>query len=553
MAIRRTRIDRKVNLTATGGQVVDMSAGWTITLDCLHHGRISFDFNRFRENGRDELAEHMRDAFWRLRHEVVGATLQSMDYSLRQFWRFLDDLDAFGISITHLSQIDRKLLDRYLGWLELRVASKGKNIGQGLSIKAKKRSFDNLKSILLNCQKHSSSSVSQALSFPRNPFPNSNLRTPVRESYSESEQRSILNALNQDLRSIHEGEEALKDLQILLVHVLLLALATGCNLQSLLDLRRDSIREHPLPDRDLLVTTKRRGWTTHAMSFRKTDDRPEDAKSMQAIPASIGEHIHFVMNFTTPLAEKAAEADRQFVFLWQATQGPRKGLVARMNRFDTLNAIKEFVQRHKLTDDRGCSLALNVARLRPTFATELYRRTRDIRRVQQSLGHAKVETTVRYYTEKPLEAERDHAIVLDEFTGRFMRMKIDGKVLIAADGQVPQQGMNNLLSGGYNTGFARCSNPFRKNDDVCKKFLTCFRCPSMCVFEDDLWRLFSFYYRLLAERSKINPAHWMKTYAPIIRRIDSDIAPQFPMKRVEAARLKAQIDPHPTWKLYLAL
>jgi hypothetical protein len=168
--------------------------------------------------------------------------------------------------------------------------------------------------------------------------------------------------------------------------------------------------------------------------------------------------------------------------------------------------------------------------------------------VQQALGHARVETTARHYADKPLEAERDHAIVLDGMVSQFTRIKIDGKILLAADGMMPLQDMKDILAGGYNTGIARCRNPFRENESVCKKFFACFKCPSMCVFEDDLWRLFSFYYRLLAERDKINPAYWLKTYGPIIHRIDTDIASQFPLSKVTAARIKAQQTPHPTWR-----
>jgi hypothetical protein len=186
--------------------------------------------------------------------------------------------------------------------------------------------------------------------------------------------------------------------------------------------------------------------------------------------------------------------------------------------------------------------------MRPTFATELYRRTRDIRCVQQALGHANAQTTARHYVDTPLEAERDHTIVLDSMVSQFTRMELDGKVLLAADGQVPLQDVQDLLSGGYNTGVARCRNPFRDNESVCKKFFACFTCPSMMIFEDDLWRLFSFYYRLLSERAKITPPQWLKTYGPIIRRIDTDIASQFPADKVEAARIRAQQDPHPTWK-----
>ena len=110
------------------------------------------------------------------------------------------------------------------------------------------------------------------------------------------------------------------------------------------------------------------------------------------------------------------------------------------------------------------------------------------------------------------------------------------------------QDIQDLLSGGYNTGIARCRNPFRENESVCRKFFACFTCPSMIVFEDDLWRLFSFYYRLLSKQAKITLPQWLKTYGPIIHRIDTDIASQFPVDKVEAARLRARQDPHPTWK-----
>lgn len=550
MAIRRNKLDRKADLNLDAGRVIDMPPGWAFTIDCEHHGKIKFDFNPYRENGREDLASHLRDAIWSMRHEVVGETLEKMEQpGLRTFRHFLDDLHAAGESITRLDQIDRKLLDRYLAWLELQIASTGKNKGQQLTTGSQKKRFTDLKTLLINRQKRAPTSVCPELSFPKNPFPNSNQLIPKREAYSTAEQKRIVEALNQDLRRIHKGEgEQLSPLQVLTVHLLLLALATGRNKQSLIELRRDSLREHPLADRELLVTTKRRGWSTHATSVRKTGAAPEDTKSLKSIPASVGDHFRFLCDYTAPLMDEAAEEDRELVFLWQVTKKERKGQVVRLDGHNANHAVETFIERHALLDDRGRPLDLNVARLRPTFATELYRRTRDIRSVQQALQHSSPQTTARHYADAPLEAERDHAIVVDGMVSQFTRAEVEGKVLLAADGKIPLQNVKDILAGGYNTGIARCKNPFRDNESVCQKFFHCFRCPSMCVFEDDLWRLFSFYYRLLSERSKINPAHWIKTYGPIIRRIDADIASQFPVDKVAAARLKAQDDPHPTWK-----
>ncbi|WP_153116892.1 tyrosine-type recombinase/integrase [Rhodocyclus tenuis] len=547
MAIRRNKLDRKANLTLDVGRVVDMPPGWAFTIDCPHHGKLKFDFNPFRESGREDLASHMRDALWNMRHTSVGATLYSyLNVGLRPFWRFLDDLTAASEEIGRLDQIDRALLDRYLAWLELQLVSTGKDRGEPWSISSRRVTFNLLKSLLLNRQK-SGAPVSTDLSFPRNPFPNANRLSQKREAYSVPEQKRILVALNQDLKAIHEGRADLSGLQVLVVHLVLLALATGRNMQSLLDMKRDSLQAHPLPDRELMVTYKRRGWSTQATSLRKTL-APEAQKALQAIPTTIGEHFRALCAITAPLVDEIEQRHQAYVFIWRITHLERKGQVVRLDGQLANSGLRMFVKRHALQDDRGKPLALNIARLRPTFATELYRRTRDIRRVQQALGHANVETTARHYAEASPEAKRDHAIVVDGMVSQFTRMEVEGQVLLAADGKIPLQDMKHLLAGGYSTGIARCKNPFRENESVCQKFFHCFKCPSMCVFEDDLWRLFSFYYRLLTERSKINSAHWLKTYGPIIRRIDTDIASQFPADKVEASRLKAQQTPHPTWK-----
>lgn len=549
MAVRRKKINRQTDLTVRENRVIDMPPGWVFTIDCQHHGKIVLDFNEFRVNGREELAAHMRDAVWSQRHELVGMSLDNQRHGIRPFWRFLDSLELAGESVTQPSQVTRSLIDRYLAWLDSQIVVNGTNKSKPWTASAKRRAFAHLKTALTNRQKRCPSAVSADLSFPRNPFPNSNTLTQKRASFSPGEQKRILGALNADLRLMHEPGNTtdLPAAQVLAVHLLLLAMATGRNLQSLLDLKRDSLRSHPLEDRDLLLTTKRRGWSTHATSLRKAV--PKEDGGLQTIPSSIGDHFRFLCSYTAALTADATEADREFVFLRRVSKYSRKGQVERLEADGAKSLVTVFVKRHGLVDDRGRRLRLSLARLRPTFGTELYRRTRDIRRVQQALGHASAETTARHYAETPLEAERDHAIVLDGMVARYTRYECkEAGVIVAADGKVPLEDIVSLLDGGYNTGIARCQNPFRENDDVCQKLFHCFKCPNMCVFEDDLWRLFSFYYRLLAERVKINPAHWLKTYGPIIRRIDSDIAPLFPSDKVDAARREAQANPHPTWK-----
>lgn len=214
MAIRRQKLDRKARIEINGNRLTDIPLNWSFSIDCPYHGKIDFDFTLFRKGERDELAGHMCSAFWSLRHELVGVTLKNYYGDLlRGFWRFPVDLDTTGERITRLDQIDRQLLDRYVAWLELQVASTGKNKGQKLSISARKNAYDCLKTLLTNRQKLVPESLNRSLTLPRNPFPNSNQLKPKREPYSDAEQKRIINALNSDLKLIHTGErESLPDL-----------------------------------------------------------------------------------------------------------------------------------------------------------------------------------------------------------------------------------------------------------------------------------------------------------------------------------------------------
>jgi hypothetical protein len=547
MAIKRTKLDRKVSLTEKDGELIDLPPGWAFTIQCHHMGEVHLDFNRYRTNGREELAEQIRDVFWMLRHSLSAKSIQTYENNgLRRFWLFLDDYEQNYI--TNFNQIDRQVVDDFLVWLGHKISTKGKNKGNNFPINSQQKTFYLVKNILLNCKKLNFNVANKKLTFPANPFPNSNRSALHRKPYSQNEQKQIINALNADLKIIHsEDAKKISDSQIIAVHLLILGLATGRNLSCLLDLRDNSIRSHPMDGRDILITKKRRGYTSLATSLSKKHEKKEQ-KNMDTIPSNISEHFNFFRNWSRSTYGDAPEGLQGYLFLWRIARDERKGLLVKLQDSTAGRFVITFSKRHRLLDDEGKLLKLNISRLRPTMATDLYRRTRDVRRVQMALGHAQADTTLRYYVTQPLESERDYAFIINSMVSQFSKTEVEGKVMLAADGSVPLENIKNLMSGGYNTGIARCQNPFRENESVCKKFLTCFRCPNMCVFEDDLWRLLSFYYRLLAERSKINPNHWAKTYAPIIRRIDIDILPNFSSSVVALAKEKAQKDPHPTWR-----
>ncbi len=547
--IGRKRVDRRMNLASAGAEVVDLPPGWQFTIDCPNHGLIRFDFEPFSRGRRHELAGQFRDAVWSLRHHVQGNTLAGFLAGLIPFWRFLDtSRGEAGRHVASLRDIDAALVQQFLAWLELQTTAKGKGRGKPWSLSSKKAAFDRVKALLVNRQKLAPESVSPHLAFPKNPFPRVNIATTPREPYTDGELRRIVDAVNADLRKLDtDGPGALSSLQVLAVYLIALGVATGRNPQSLLDLRRDSVRAHPLADREILVTEKRRGYSTQVTSYSKAREESGRSDQVTTIPLSVGSYVRAAMEYTAPLVSDASVRNADFVFLYRIGRGRRSGEVHKLDVKAFNRAALNFVSRHGINDDRGQPLSLYLARLRPTFGTRLYERTRDVRKVQQALGHSRPQVTARHYITLPETAHRDHTFVGQAMVGWVTRQDEKNAVRLAADGKIPLADARELLNGGYNTLVARCRNPFRENGSTCSKYLPCFTCPQMVVFEDDLWRLFSFYYKLLHERVRMNPNDWLLTYGPVIRIIDNEITPDFPAEKVEEAKRRAQESPHPAW------
>lgn len=548
MALKRKKVPRIP--VEKSPKFSELMPGWSFSLTFENRDIVALDFSPFKRQGRTELAQHFRDAIWSMRFSSTAASITTYFMAIKAFWKFLDHYDANEVKIGYMREIDATTIEHFLSWLAIQVVPKAhRNEGKPLSVAHQRGTYGSIKSVLINRQRLNSHCISPDLVFPKNPFPNSNRATAPREGYSPDEQQQLISAINSDLKLLHvEGFDSLSPLQVQIVHLLALGHATGLNLQPLLELKRDSLRSHPLPDREILTTEKRRGWTTHSISIKSIDSSPPTEHKVDPIPHFLGDHIRALCEFTARFLVQASADLQHYIFLCPVTKGPRINQVRRLTRQDAKAGMRNFVLRHHLRDGNGQPFPLSFSRLRPTFGMELYRRTKDIRRVAAALGHASTETTARHYVTRSPDATRDHAFVLDAMCASFTRTQTEAGVVLAADGSIPASEVQDLLRTGYATGIAHCRNPFRSDESVCKKFFTCFKCPNMIVFEDDLWRLFSFYEKLLSERPKLRADHWMRTFGPIVRRIDEDIAPQFPADKVQAARDRARTSPHPTWR-----
>ncbi len=549
MTIKRKRLSRQP-LSSGHSRVTELTPGLTFTLSFDNGDIVKFEFETLAHGSRKNLAIDFRDAIWSMRHSAAAASLQSYMWAIKTFWRFLDESETSSGHTENLYQIDSETVLKFLTWLSLQIVPYGyRNAGKPLSTAHKRTIYNGIKALLINRQRLAPNTVSPLLAFPSNPFSNIAKAVGRREPYSKNEQQVLLEAVNRDLRQFHTtGTACLTQLQVLVVHLIAFGLTTGLNLQPLLELRRDSLKPHPLPDREVLVTFKRRGWTTHSISTKLIEEAPPATEKISAVPKSVSGHFRALCSFTEHLVDSVDVNLSAYLFLYTVSRGNKKNEVHRLTPRAAKAGLAAFVRRHALKDSAGKKIELCFARLRPTFATELYERTKDIRAVSAALGHASTETTSRYYVSPSIDGYRDYAMVLDAMYSSYTQVRTSKGVILAADGSIPADKIEGLLKSGYSTGIAHCRNPFRDDDDVCKKFFACFSCPNMLVFEDDLWRLFSFYEKILSERGKLKHDHWMRTYAPIVRRIDSDISPLFPANKVEEARRRAKQNPHPAWR-----
>jgi hypothetical protein len=242
-------------------------------------------------------------------------------------------------------------------------------------------------------------------------------------------------------------------------------------------------------------------------------------------------------------ASRAPEQWKDRVWLYREdVRGRHKPGPVRVITFATLqNAIGRFVERNQLGSDGGTPLRLNVSRLRKTLANRLWRLSGgDPLAVARLIGHT-TRVSERHYLLPTPEMERNHKFV--------------GEALVATwSGREKTKPYDGIKVTAELTPVGRCRDPYTgamapKDGRACMDFLSCFRCPSYVLVEEDadLWRLYSFYWFLISERGRVGASRWAKIYGWIVRLIDEQVTARFDPVRVKAAREKARLQPHPFW------
>jgi len=437
---------------------------------------------------------------------------------------------ALGRILT-LGDVNRDMIDGYLGHLA----------GRGTAITSQKVHYTKTKSVLYTLGRRGLIPLvisGDAATFPRNPFPNSNRHHKGETALTKRERQSFSLALRQAIKPIWDNDAPVTG-ELLAFALLVVALHTGRNTTPLLEMGRDCLRSHPKADTMFLVLFKRRGYNTSKVALRAASAAPL-LESTPSVRTNVERLIRRMIALSEPLDAAAPVDLKGRVWLYRSRVD---GQVKTLNLETLRRATTRLVSEHGLKDSNGEPLRINVSRLRKTFANRIF-----------ELTDGDLATTAAALGNTPQVADQNYLAPNENTRQNWQFM---GEVLV-------QELLTRSIGATFkDTPVGRCADPVngqfapKREGAICMNFMNCLRCKHYAVTAEDLYKLFSFYLRVLTERSRMDKRRWAREYAHIPRLIDNYIVAEglrrgtFKAGAVEAARGRARTLPHPFWSVDL--
>ncbi|MCF5715582.1 hypothetical protein I9H06_05565 [Pseudomonas tremae] len=500
----------------------------------------SFDFSRWYGVGIDSITYACQRQIERFvagqDHIVATATVTS--YCGNGLRNFLDCCMLHGLALDReltLADLDRNLIDHYLGHLA----------DLGVTPVTQKTLYTHTKPVLLQLGRRGLFplvSSGDMATFPTNPFPNSNRKAKGETPLSKRERQIFMVALRQAIKPIWV-ETPTVTCELMALALLVVALHTGRNSTPLLEMGRDCLRTHPKDDTTFLVLWKRRGYNTSKVALRAESDGERLLESTPSVRTNVELLIRHIMTLTAPLDADAPKDLKGRVWLYRDASKNGRGQVRALTKSTLALATNRLIAEHSLTDSNGMPLRMNVSRLRKTFGNRIFELTGgDLSITAAALGNT-LQVADQHYLAPGENARRNW---------QFM-----GEVLV-------EELLTRTIGATYwDTPMGRCTDPVngqyapKREGATCMNFINCLRCKHYAVTADDLHKLFSFYFRVMGERSRMDKRRWEREYAHIPRLIDRYIVAEgirrgtFKEAVVESAREHARTDPHPFWSVDL--
>lgn len=429
-----------------------------------------------------------------------------------------------------LDNIDRAVIDGFLGHLS----------GLGITTLSQRGHYTSTKSVLHALGRRGLISLvvtGDDATFPRNPFPNCG-KNKGEAPLPTRQRQALTTALRQAVVPIWHDDVPVTG-ELLAYALLTVALHTGRNTTPLLEMERNCLRTHPKDGSVFLILWKRRGHTSHKVALRAESAAAHLLESTPTVKTNVERLIRRVLVHSEPLCAEAPDDLKERVWLYRVHRGPGLGKVIALTDGTLTLAIKKLVADYGLTDIDGQPLRISISRLRKTFANRIF-----------ELLDGDLVTTSIALGSTPQVAGRNYLAPSGDARRNWQFM---GEILV-------QELLTHTIGATYQTTpMGRCGDPVngqyapKREGVACFSFLNCLRCRHYAVTGEDLHRLFSFYYRVFAERTRMDKRRWTREYAHIPRLIDDYIVAEglrrgtFKPAAVEAARERARCEPHPFW------
>jgi hypothetical protein len=502
--------------------------------------RRTFDFMRWYGSGIDTITYACQIQINRFLAnqdaEVTARTVITFcELGLKPFLNYLAILATeFGRELK-LEDITRNTLDGYISMLDAEKVSKI----------TKKNKYTATKSVLRElCNRRLINEIygGDSATFPRNPFSGAARLAKGEKPLSKSQRRDVLVALRDAITPLF-SENTEPTSYCLSCAILMIALYTGRNTTPILEMSPDCLHSHPKENHSFLALFKRRGYSISKVALSNPQGEQNGEKEMASLRASVTQIVKRVIELSNRLRHEAPVHFNNRVWLYRMRSSGRG--TSEINKVHAIsdatlaNSIKELVEKYNIRDSDGKPLRLNISRLRKTFVNRVYEiLDGDITATAAAAGNTVGVVSISYL--RPGEDSQKN--------WKYMGIALSNELI------------TNTLGATERTPVAQCSDNKNgeyapaKSNKPCTNFLDCLRCRNFVVTGEDLYRLFSFYWRILGERSRMDPREWQKKMAHIVRLIDRDVIEVglekgiFKREFVNQERERAKNCPHPFWK-----
>ncbi|MBM2882831.1 hypothetical protein JFK97_00295 [Chromobacterium phragmitis] len=499
----------------------------------------SFDFGPWYGFGIDQITYAFQRQIERFlaKQDAELADMSIASYchgAARFFLDFLVLRSAAAKRELTLRDIDRDTIDGFIASFDGEDIELSTKVGRYNGSKAVLRALCNRGMIV---EIHGGDNAT----FPPNPFPGRGRASKGAKPLTTVERKAFSAALRQAIAPLFQSDVTVTA-DLLAYALLIIALHTGRNTTPLLEMGLECLRPHPKANTSFLVLFKRRGRTPSKVAVRD-EESPATLHSVPTLRTTVAHLVRILIEHAKLLQELAPKEFKGRVFLYRMqTAGRGRGGVGEVTALSESTlavAIRKLVTRYDLKDSDGKPLVINVSRLRKTFVNRVYEiLDGDVAGTAAAAGNTTQVTDVSYL--RPSENATAN--------WRFLGLALTHELLTATLGQTER------------TPVGQCSDVYggeyapKNSAEICMSFLNCIRCRNYVVTGDDLYRVFSFYWRILAERSRMNAQRWQRQLAHIVRLIDRDIADAgvergvFKQDIVDRERERARLDPHPFWR-----